>query len=233
MAELLVSVRNAAEAEAALAGGAALIDVKEPTRGSLGRADPATIAAVIRQVNGRRPVSAALGEVIEEPTPYAGAGLAYAKWGLAGCGSLADWRLTLTTAASRLRQAAPGCGAVAVAYADWREANAPKPEDICAFAAEAHFGAFLVDTWDKKNRKTLLDWLTPAALAVFCDRCQAGDVRVALAGSLSPEQIRRLRDLQPDWFAVRGSVCRGDKRTSPIDRDRVRQLAAVTRIGSE
>ena len=38
---LLVSVRSGAEAEAALAGGADLIDVKEPTRGALGRADGA------------------------------------------------------------------------------------------------------------------------------------------------------------------------------------------------
>ena len=36
--QLLVSVRSPAEALAALEGGAALIDVKEPARGSLGRA---------------------------------------------------------------------------------------------------------------------------------------------------------------------------------------------------
>ena len=62
---LLVSVRDAAEAAAALAGGAALIDVKEPARGSLGRADAATIAAVVAAVGGRVPVSVALGELRE------------------------------------------------------------------------------------------------------------------------------------------------------------------------
>ena len=36
MTGLLVSVRDAAEAEAALRGGATLIDVKEPRHGSLG-----------------------------------------------------------------------------------------------------------------------------------------------------------------------------------------------------
>ena len=36
--QLLVSVRSAEEARAALEGGAALIDVKEPSRGSLGSA---------------------------------------------------------------------------------------------------------------------------------------------------------------------------------------------------
>ena len=46
MAELLVSVRSLGEAQAALVAGAAVIDVKEPLRGSLGRADDATISAL-------------------------------------------------------------------------------------------------------------------------------------------------------------------------------------------
>src|SRR3712207_4897772 len=59
--QLLVSVRSAEEAEAALAGGADLIDVKEPRGGSLGRAEDWVLAGVLRRVSGRRPVSAAMG----------------------------------------------------------------------------------------------------------------------------------------------------------------------------
>ena len=68
MTRLLVSVRSAAEAEAALRGGADVIDVKEPGRGPLGRADDAVIADVVRLVAGRRPVSAALGELCRDPS---------------------------------------------------------------------------------------------------------------------------------------------------------------------
>ena len=50
---LLVSVRNADEAIAALAGGAHVIDVKEPERGSLGAADTSAIAEIVLAVNGR------------------------------------------------------------------------------------------------------------------------------------------------------------------------------------
>ena len=45
---LLVSVRSAAEALAALAGGADVIDVKEPNQGSLGAADDDTISGCRR-----------------------------------------------------------------------------------------------------------------------------------------------------------------------------------------
>ena len=55
MAKLLVSVRNAAEAEIALEAGADLIDVKEPKRGSPGAADVATIESVVQAVAGRVP----------------------------------------------------------------------------------------------------------------------------------------------------------------------------------
>lgn len=41
MTGLLVSVRDAREARLALAGGVDLIDIKEPSRGALGGADPA------------------------------------------------------------------------------------------------------------------------------------------------------------------------------------------------
>src|SRR5579872_3508444 len=44
---LLVSVRNLAEAESALAGGCDILDIKEPAHGAMGMADVATIAAIV------------------------------------------------------------------------------------------------------------------------------------------------------------------------------------------
>ena len=68
--ELLVSVRNLAEAQAAVAGGCDRLDVKEPLRGPLGRADADTIAQVARfaalSKNPANPIpcSVALGEIL-------------------------------------------------------------------------------------------------------------------------------------------------------------------------
>lgn len=60
--QLLVSVRDSAEAAIALDAGADIIDVKEPNLGSLGFAGSETVQAVVDLVDGRCPVSAALGE---------------------------------------------------------------------------------------------------------------------------------------------------------------------------
>jgi uncharacterized protein (UPF0264 family) len=232
---LLVSVRSAAEAEAALAGGAALIDVKEPRRGPLGRADDAAVNAVLEQVAGRRPVSAALGELPATPEPPAVTGLSYAKWGLAGWGAAGagDWRRALREAVARLRQADPGCRLVAAAYADWRRAAAPAAGEVCAAVAEEGWGTLLLDTWDKDG-STLLDWLSVAEVERLCRDCRAGGIRVALAGSLGFAEMQALRRAEPDWFAVRGAACRGG-RTGTIDAGAVRRLAdllAADRRGS-
>jgi uncharacterized protein (UPF0264 family) len=225
MADLLVSVRCPEEAEAAVEGGAGLVDVKEPCRGPLGRADDSVIAAVCRSVGSRVPVSAALGELMQGGHPFPGPGLAYAKWGLAGCADRPGWQAELIAAAAALRGQTPGCRPVAVAYADWERAVAPLPSSVADFACRQRWGALLIDTWDKGGT-TLLDGISLESLVELRDSCRAAGIGLALAGSLGPAQIARLRWLQPDWFAVRGSACRGGSRGGVIDPVRVRQLAS-------
>ena len=225
---LLVSVRSAAEAEMAVAGGAALIDVKEPARGALGRADDATIAAVVRAVAGRRPVSAALGELIDEETLPQGSDLRYVKWGLAQCEGR-DWRTALR---SRLER--PGPQPVIVAYADWQCAQAPRVEDVVALASARPGNVLLLDTHCKdaaplslRRKPTLLDWLAIADVIELCQRCRQAKVRVALAGSLGAVEIEALLPARPAWFAVRGAVCDGDDRGSAVRLEKVIALARI------
>jgi uncharacterized protein (UPF0264 family) len=226
MAELLVSVRSVHEAAIALESGAALIDIKEPSRGSLGRADDAVVTAVVEYVGERRPVSAALGELLEDPTPCRQAGLTYAKYGLGGYGKRQSWRRDLAAAQTSLRAANPHCHLVLVAYADWRQANAPPPEEICEFAAGIGCAAFLIDTC-VKDGGTLLDWLSISEILQFGRRCKSSGMRLALAGSLGSEEIIRLKPAQPDWFAVRGAVCCNRRRGQDIDPEAVLNLIAL------
>jgi uncharacterized protein (UPF0264 family) len=224
MADLLVSVRSVAEAAAALAGGAAVIDVKDPNRGSLGRAAETDMRAIIDFVAGRRLVTIALGELCEEPIPPRLQAVGLAKWGLAGLGSDPRWRSALADAGERLSATCQGCRPVAVAYADWEEASAPHPSDVCAFACERRWPALLIDT-HHKDGCNLLHWMQPRDLSAIIQRCRSAGVRVALAGSLGPDQIASLAHLDPDWFAVRGSACESSDRTTAISVRRVRALA--------
>jgi uncharacterized protein (UPF0264 family) len=210
----LVSVRDAAEAHAALAGGADLIDVKEPANGPLGRAADAVIAEVVRAVAGRVPVSAALGELHVNPD-VPPARLDYVKWGLAGWEGR-DWRAVLAEAPRH---------AVVVAYADWRAVAAPHAAEVVAFAAKRRSAAFLIDTAVKDGR-TLLNCLPVEIVGLFADWCRENDVPLALAGSLGPDEVARLAHARPTWFAVRGAVCDGG-RGGRVCADKVRRLRAA------
>jgi uncharacterized protein (UPF0264 family) len=206
MTQLLVSVRNAEEAEVALDGGADIIDVKEPLRGALGRADDSIIRDVINAVAGRAPVSAALGELHQNPSP-APDGLAFTKAGLSALG--ASWR-------KRWLQWREGsANAVLVAYADVHDV-----QEFVAFANEVVPAALLVDT-SGKDGQTLLSYYSIGELASLRELCQ---VPVAFAGSLGLAEIAQLLTIQPDIIAVRGAACLGG-RHGTVDADLVRQLA--------
>jgi uncharacterized protein (UPF0264 family) len=238
MPQLLVSVRDPAEARAALAAGADLIDVKDPGRGALGRPDFPVLAEVVSAVGGRVPVSAALGELIEwtgrDPAEFPlPEGVAFVKVGLTAC-DRSDWKSRLADLRRRVEQYALGPTAlpkwIAVAYADQSWARSPAPLEVVKFAADHGFAGLLLDTWEK-NENRLTDWIIPEELEYLVGQCRFVGMTVALAGSLGESEIRGLLPLDPDLFAVRGAVCRSSLRGEELDPARVARLREVIGAG--
>jgi uncharacterized protein (UPF0264 family) len=234
MPGLLVSVRDPEEAIAALSAGADVIDVKEPRLGSLGAADTATIATIVRTVADRAPVTAAMGELSEfgdgmrftdsQPIPP---GVSLFKLGLARCGHMANWQARWRDAIDALHGKAPVSAPhpVAVVYADWRLADAPPPEKVLSAAVEAGSPALLVDTWDKSGGRLFDHW--PADdLRRFVDRVRAREIVVVLAGSLVGETFETAVGLAPDLVAVRTAACDAG-RDGTVSTSRVRNLMQV------
>src|SRR5256885_10648472 len=122
---LLVSVASATEALAARAGGADIIDAKDPLAGALGAVPLSVLAEIHAAVGGTHPVTAAIGDATDEALTYAtawafaAAGAALVKVGFAGIAGAARIA-TLAAAAQRgVRAGSAGdCGVILVAYAD-------------------------------------------------------------------------------------------------------------------
>ncbi len=227
MTGLLVSVRSGWEARQAVEGGADLVDVKEPARGALGSAEPTVWGQVAAEVAGRVPTSVALGELHEaecaaDSTPLAA--FQFAKLGLAGCRNRPDW---LQRWARRLQALPAHVTPVAVVYADWVAAESPRPEEILERAVELRCGVALFDTCDK-TRGDLLDHLGQTELTRLSRRARHGGLRLVLGGGLVPATIRKVLTLEPDYIAVRGAVCRGD-RAGDLDAGLVRRLQILVR----
>jgi uncharacterized protein (UPF0264 family) len=231
MPRLLVSVRNVDEARDALAGGADLIDIKEPRRGSLGQADASVIREIACMIGGRTSLSAALGELLESPGEIPSAGVTYVKWGLSGCGLRNDWPSILAERGAAVRRPNPGCQLVAVAYADWQRSNAPRPSLICEAAMKVSCSAVLVDTF-QKDGTSLFSWLTGQELFHIREETRKLGLQLALAGGIDLDSLRAVLEIQPDWVAVRGAVCVNGRQGS-LCPDKVRRMARAVHEGAK
>lgn len=228
MTQLLVSVRNLAEARAAVAGGAHLIDLKEPLHGPLGAVTRRTANEVGRFLAERLPLSVACGELLDLPAdphvghaaPWLAEGVAWAKLGLAGCAATGDW----PSRWQRWRAALPtGVEPVAVAYADASAARAPSPDQVFALAVAQRCRAVLVDTFDKA-RGTLDTWWTTDELQRWVARLRQARMTAVVAGSVTAEMLDGVLAARPSVVAVRGAACRGG-RGGQVETARVAQLA--------
>jgi (5-formylfuran-3-yl)methyl phosphate synthase len=221
MTALLVSVRDPAEAQDAIAAGADLIDIKEPRAGSLGAAAPETIAEIVRVVAGRRPVSVALGELANGLIDLRPLDLEiqFAKVGLAGCAQRRSWAADWQSALGELP---PGVASVAVVYADWERAKAPSPFAVIDCGHRLSCRAMLIDTFDKRGPGLLGLWIL-AELEKTIAAARAAEMLVVIGGQVIDRDLPILLPLAPDYIAVRGAVCRHD-RTTRLDPARVRQF---------
>jgi uncharacterized protein (UPF0264 family) len=251
---LLVSVVSAAEARAALAGGADIIDVKDPREGALGAPSPRALAEVIAAVDGAAPVSVALGDLPDLPHTAALAacgaaacGVDYVKLGLRGVQGL-DRAVALVTAVADALGAGAGGGAggvvagggvagagmggagpavIAAAYADGASADPPAfdPALLPELVARTGIAGALVDTLVKDGRG-LYGSLPEATVADLVARTRAAGGSFGVAGQLRAGQLGRV---EADIVGVRSAVCRGGDRTASLDAELVAAAVAELR----
>ncbi|MDA1014081.1 MAG: hypothetical protein O3A00_06460 [Planctomycetota bacterium] len=237
---LLVSVRDAWEADQALAGGADIIDIKEPHHGALGMANFGAIQAIAAMKLGETPLSVAAGEAGDwlssetavpgstdsnqapgferEATPFS-----YCKLGLAGFAESVDWQARWQESRERASRILPARQWVAVAYADHHLANSPQPALIVDEAIRSGLAGFLIDTYGKTNGG-LLEFVSPTALGELIDRLHANGLFVALAGQVDRALLPRLLPLNADVIAIRTAACRNGDRNGRVEADAIREF---------
>lgn len=222
MTALLASVRTAAEAEIALAGGADVIDLKDPGAGALGRLPASVIEEAVTRVAGRRPISATVGDPPLAPGTVGRAVCAMADLGvdLVKVGLAGEPDATLVALAA---EAKAGVRIVCVLFADRRP-------DLGMIERLVRLGVVgvMLDTADKRAGG-LRDHIGDADLAAFVDRARAAGLVCGLAGSLGRDDIASLAALGPDLLGFRGALC-ADGRGSPLEAARLRAVRA--RLGA-
>ena len=232
--QLLVSVRSPQEALDALAGGAAILDIKEPAHGPLGMAALPDLYLICATAKAVSPIaiSAALGEVLDwqhAPLPPLPPHLQYAKLGLAGLANERHWRVLwqqLRAEFDVLR--GQPLDWVAVAYADADRAGSPPVREVLEAAIDGDCRALLIDTFDKTGDR-LVDLIPTSELQSLVAHAHAHQLAIAFAGRVGLDDLPRLLVGQPDVIAVRGAACDSGVRESTISTTAV--AALVEAIG--
>jgi len=221
MTRLLASVQDAREAEAALAGGADIIDFKNTADGALGALPPETIASGMHCLSGRAVTSATAGDWPLDPQLLLRAvqrigatGVSYVKLGLLAGSGLEGCIEALASVAAQYRL-------VAVFFAD-----RGVPLDALRNLRGAGFAGAMIDTFDK-DAGGLRRHLGEDTLRAFVFTARELGLMTGLAGSLRLEDIAALTTLEPDLLGFRGALCEPAGRTTPLSAAKVRAVRAA------
>jgi uncharacterized protein (UPF0264 family) len=221
---LLISVRDSDEARAAVAGGADIVDAKDPAGGALGGLPAATLRAIRDALPAGTPFTVALGDaptaadVAERLAGLRPGEVQFVKAGFAGLTSEAEVRRVLAGVREAIAFLAP-CQLVAVAYADWESAGAPSPAMVVAAAVAEGVGGVLLDTAGKDSGR-LTEIVPHGALAAFTAAASSAGLLVALAGSLTEEDLAAVIMAGAQVVGIRGAACDGE-RTDRVSEARV------------
>jgi hypothetical protein len=228
---LLVSVVSAEEARRAVAGGADIVDVKDPGEGALGAPAPGVLSEVVRVLGGATPVSVALGDLPDLPHTAALAargaaacGADYVKVGLRGVREL-DRAVALMSAVADA--VGPKVAVIAAAYADAEALDPPAlaPASLAALVERTGIAGALVDTFIKDGRG-LYGWQSEDELAELVAGTHEARGIFGVAGQLRLGELCRV---PADIVGVRSAVCRGSDRTAHLEQALVAAAVAELR----
>jgi uncharacterized protein (UPF0264 family) len=225
---LLVSVSNGEDAEAALRGGADIIDAKDPARGALGAVERAAFHDIRLTCSDRVPVTAALGDrgpaafFERQAQAFAAAGASLVKIGFSKAVSRPEIEHLLRAAVRGAAAAPVPAGVIAVAYADWKQVSSAVPDDVLSAAVSAGVAGILFDTADKDG-PGLSRLISPGQLDRWIGQAHDAALLVAVAGRLSADDFDWLVPLGADIAGVRGAACDAG-RASRISAARVTML---------
>jgi len=210
MIALLASVACCDEIDAALAGGADIVDLKDPSAGALGAWKIESIREAVGKLKGRRPVSATVGDLPMQPDTVAGAARTTAETGV-DIVKIGFFDGSTQSCIAALEAIAERARLVAVLFAD------RNPDfSLLPLLANTGFFGVMLDTADK-SKGTLRDHASETVLARFAISARMQGLRFGFAGSLGVTDIPPLLPLAPDFLGFRRALCGAAGRSGRLD----------------
>ncbi len=234
--KLLISPTDEKEALEAIAGGADIIDVKNPNEGALGASFPWIIKRIREITPANIEVSCAIGDVPNLPCAVslaalgaATTGVDYVKVGLYGVKTKEEAVYLMRSVTKAVKNCNSSIKVVATGYADAKRIGSVDPLLVPDIAREAEADVAMIDT-AVKDGKNLFTFLTTEQLRTFVNAAHAYGLKAALAGSLQKEDLPAVYALNADIVGLRGAACtNSDRLSGRITRENVRALVEAKR----
>jgi uncharacterized protein (UPF0264 family) len=234
--KLLISPKNIKEAIEAIAGGADIVDIKNPKEGPLGANFPWVIKEVKQLIPDNVELSCTVGEAPNLPgsislAAYGAAslGVDYIKVGLNGVQTIQMATDFLENIVHAVKMCSSKTRIVVAGYGDHIRVNSIEPQLVVQAAFSVKADIVMLDT-AIKDGKNLFDFQTFQQLEAFVKAAHECQLSVALAGSLQSQNLLTVKNLGANFVGLRGAACQNNNRdTGYITRERVKELVEIIR----
>ncbi len=228
--KLLVSIWTVDEVPEVIEGDADIVDVKDPSIGSLGLPQLDVVFSIVNIINKRsKEISIAIGDIKDYNHSFSyiaytlsSLNVNYIKIGI----EMNDYNKALYTV-SQIKKTITYCNnrtnVVLVSYADWKNIGALEPLEIIEVAKTTRVWGVMIDT-RIKNGKSTFDYIPLQYLNEFVTNAHKNGLYAAIAGGLKAKHIPTCVDLGFDVIGVRTAACSGGVRLGRISKEAIHAL---------
>ncbi len=222
--EFLVSLKKLDEISDEVVNEVDIIDLKNPSNGSIGAWDSFEIKKAISLFKHKIQISATLGDIFVNKEflikldQFDSLNLDFIKFGL-----LSYNLKNLFEKINLLESRAYRTNLVCVVFVDI-ERNLELVDKNLENFYRCGLRHIMLDTYGKNNGN-LLKFCRTIYLKEFILKCKNLDIKVGLAGSIQEDEIPIIFNLKPNIIGFRSAICKLNKRTSSIDLHKIRKLS--------
>jgi (5-formylfuran-3-yl)methyl phosphate synthase len=235
MTQLLISVKNPAEALLAQAAGADIIDLKDPSQGALGALDINISTEIVRTVvhannldaNHHAELSTTVGEnhasvaeLLHSMEIRAALGFDYIKIVVTDFMYTADFKQKIDDFLQK------NIKVIVVFYADETTEHSP---DLSVLSQLKKIGIHGVMLDTQSKQVDLVALKNEAYLQDFVAMSKKNDLICGFAGSLKPQHIDLLRKINATYIGFRGGVCNNNARNTDLNSEKVNLVVKMLR----
>ncbi len=211
MSKILISIKDPDEAaEVIAAGGVDVLDIKNPSEGTLGANTPWVIEEIKGLAKGME-IAASIGDLDYKPGTASLAAYGVAKLGMDYVTAsmyavktkeqVVDMALKLSRAIDDF-----DCELIVSGYADYKRVGCANPFEYVGELDRADL--VMIDT-AIKDGTNILDFASAENLSDFIERAREMGLKSIIAGSMRYPQLPVVAGLKPNFLGFRGIVCEG------------------------